>query len=154
MFCWELLKVREWFLSQLFFLLFFSIWNPKQHRWVFFFNKCVQSDWVKYAVLKDVMGRYQRYLYFLIFKQSKIITFLKFHWFFGFALSPVNAWLDQSWTSFTLYSKQMFKSLHSADLHLNWGWLSPVCKSRSTIVALVLVDFSPSHSFNKHTLLI
>ncbi len=48
----------------------------------------------------------------------------------------------------------MFKSLHSVDLHLNWGWLCTVCKSWSTTVAVVCADFSLSDSFNKYTLLI
>lgn len=48
----------------------------------------------------------------------------------------------------------MLKSLHSADLHLNQGWLRTASKLWSTIVAVALVDFPHQVSFHKHTLLI
>lgn len=87
------------------------------------------------------MGWYWRYLYFLTLRQSK--NHYTFWTSIDFQLWIISsyAWLDWSWTSFIRYSKQMFKSLHSLDLHLNWGWLCSVCKSQSLLWPLYLWIF-------------
>lgn len=64
------------------------------------------------------------FTFFYISKQNKSHYSFKILLIFRFGLSPLIAWLRWSWTPFSPHSKQMFKSLHSAHLHLNWRWLS------------------------------
>lgn len=97
-FCWELFKVREWPLSQLFCC---SFHNPQQLMCGFLINVFSLTK-VKYAVAEDVKGIYS----FLILKQSKNHYVFKILLICSFGLSPVNASLDLSWTSFTLFSKK------------------------------------------------
>lgn len=96
-------------------------------------KKKITFDRVKYHkdCKSEILDSFR--LSFLIMKQSRKCYILWVLLIFSFGLSPANAWVEQSWTS--LFSERTPKSLPSADLHLNWGWLRTLCKSPSTFVA-------------------